>query len=41
MRYQHGNTPLILAARYGEDEIVQALISSNADIFARNNVSYT
>ena len=35
-----GSTPLWLAARFAEPEIMQALLASGADPFAANNVSY-
>jgi ankyrin repeat protein len=37
----HGNTPLIQAARFGHDEVVTALLLAKADIKTRNDEGKT
>lgn len=37
----HGNTPLIEAARFGHDEVVTALLLAKADVKTRNNEGKT
>ncbi len=34
---EHGNTPLIEAARFGHDEVVAALVMAKADLKAKND----
>src|SRR5687768_14464508 len=34
---EHGNTPLIEAARFGHDEVVTALLIAKADVAVKNN----
>jgi ankyrin repeat protein len=38
---EHGNTPLIEAARFGHDEVVTALLIAKADMKAKNDESKT
>lgn len=38
---EHGNTPLIEAARFGHDEVVTALLLSKADVKAKNDEGKT
>ena len=38
---EHGNTPLIEAARFGHDEVVTALLIAKADINAKNDEGKT
>lgn len=38
---EHGNTPLIEAARFGHDEVVTALLIAKADMTAKNNEGKT
>ncbi len=40
-RDEHGNTPLIEAARFGHDEVVTALLVAKADVNAKNNQGKT
>jgi len=37
----HGNTPLIEAARFGHDEVVAALLMAKADVKTRNDEGKT
>jgi ankyrin repeat protein len=37
----HGNTPLIQAARFGHDEVVTALLIARADVKAKNDEGKT
>ena len=38
---EHGNTPLILAARFGHDEVVTALLIAKAEVKTKNNEGKT
>ena len=38
---EHGNTPLIEAARFGHDEVVTALLIAKADMNAKNDEGKT
>ncbi len=38
---EHGNTPLIEAARFGHDEVVTALLLAKADLKAKNDEGKT
>jgi uncharacterized protein len=38
---EHGNTPLILAARLGHDEVVTALLIAKADVKQKNDEGKT
>lgn len=38
---EHGNTPLIQAARFGHDEVVTALLIAKANLNARNDQGKT
>jgi len=38
---EHGNTPLMQAARFGHDEVVTALIIAKANVNARNDQGRT
>jgi hypothetical protein len=38
---EHGNTPLIEAARFGHDEVVAALLTAKADVKAKNDEGKT
>ena len=38
---EHGNTPLILAARLGHDEVVTALLIAKADVKTKNDEGKT
>jgi ankyrin repeat protein len=38
---EHGNTPLIEAARFGHDEVVTALLIAKADVRSKNNEGKT
>ena len=38
---EHGNTPLMEAARFGHDEVVRALLVARADARAKNNEGKT
>jgi ankyrin repeat protein len=38
---EHGNTPLIEAARFGHDEVVTALLIAKADMKAKNDEGKT
>jgi ankyrin repeat protein len=38
---EHGNTPLIEAARFGHDEVVTALVMAKADVNAKNDEGKT
>ena len=38
---EHGNTPLIEAARFGHDDVVAALLAAKANINARNDQGKT
>jgi ankyrin repeat protein len=38
---EHGNTPLIEAARFGHDEVVTALLIAKANVNARNDEGKT
>lgn len=38
---EHGNTPLIEAARFGHDEVVRALLIAKADVNAKNDEGKT
>jgi ankyrin repeat protein len=38
---EHGNTPLILAARFGHDEVVTALLIAKADVKTKNDEGKT
>ena len=38
---EHGNTPLIEAARFGHDEVVTALLIAKADATIKNNENKT
>ncbi len=38
---EHGNTPLIEAARFGHDEVVSALLIAKADVNAKNDEGKT
>ncbi len=38
---ENGNTPLILAARFGHDEVVTALLIAKADVTTKNNEGKT
>jgi ankyrin repeat protein len=38
---EHGNTPLIEAARFGHDEVVTALLIAKADVETKNNEGKT
>ena len=40
-RDEHGNTPLIEAARFGHDEVVAALLTAKADVKAKNDEGKT
>jgi ankyrin repeat protein len=38
---EHGNTPLIEAARFGHDDVVTALLIARADVKVKNNEGKT
>ena len=38
---EHGNTPLIEAARFGHDDVVRALLMAKADVKAKNDEGKT
>ncbi|HEY0367944.1 MAG TPA: ankyrin repeat domain-containing protein [Pyrinomonadaceae bacterium] len=38
---EHGNTPLIQAARFGHDDVVTALVIAKADVSAKNDEGKT
>ena len=38
---EHGNTPLIQAARFGHDEVVTALLIAKAEVSTKNNEGKT
>jgi ankyrin repeat protein len=38
---EHGNTPLMEAARFGHDDVVTALVIAKADVNARNDQGKT
>jgi ankyrin repeat protein len=38
---EHGNTPLIEAARFGHDDVVAALLMANADVKTKNDEAKT
>ena len=38
---EHGNTPLIEAARFGHDDVVRALLIAKADLNAKNDEGKT
>ena len=38
---EHGNTPLIQAARFGHDDVVDALLIARANVSARNDEGKT